>query len=296
MDGSGEGRTAREYYDVPLPAGANPGYEWSHAMRAWSALLGTLATGVLAAMGGPGCSSSGTTPLSDAGADATIDGAGDANTDAESDANDANDANEEQDRLPPCVPLVAQPVASDDCVVFGGCPAACASGTATAYACVAGDGRLDAAPTYPSVFTAPIGVVTDLASEPGAFPWDAAAFISCAPLSCVRWATADHVGGGSAWPGDPCADDGADVTQAWTCPISPGVKPPPSGCFNSGPLNDLGGPGTGIPLATVWCCPAVGDGGGSGTDAATDSGTDAAAASDASESGSSDASSDSTAD
>jgi hypothetical protein len=119
---------------------------------------------------------------------------------------------------------------------------------------------------------APIGIVNVIASEAAAYPWDAGAFISCAPLACVRWATGDHTAGGSAWPGDPCADGGAAV-EAWACPGFAGVTPPGAGCFATGALGGIGGPGTGVPSQDVWCCPGSADAGaGAGDGSMTEAG------------------------
>jgi hypothetical protein len=95
---------------------------------------------------------------------------------------------------------------------------------------------------------------------PEAGPWDAGAYLSCAPQSCVRWSLADHVGGGSAWSSDPCAASDSDsgdptATEAWACPSYEGFQPPLSGCFNAGVGQQLGGPGTGIAVNVLWCCP-----------------------------------------
>ncbi len=227
-------------------------------MRAWKLVVAVLATG---------CSSMGTqaTPV-EAGLDATTAG-GDASDDGGTDGGDGGpDAS-----LPSCTPLIAAQVApSTDCVFAGPCPEDCTLGAAAAYACAAATPASDAAtpsPDYPSVFTAPIGIVNVIASEPSAYPWDAAAFVSCGPLSCVRWATADHVGGTSAWPGDPCADGGTAV-EAWSCPTSPGIVPPVAGCFATGALGGIGGAGTGTPSQNVWCCPGPADAGATSTDAA----------------------------
>jgi hypothetical protein len=230
-------------------------------MRRW-----TIA-GLLLALG---CNSSGNqAPLGDAGSDATTDATG------PSDGGAADTTSEAEAATPStCLAVDASlPVSSADCVYGGHCPVSCAGGTASAYACSAGP---DAAAAYPAVFDPPSDTVTIVAYEPGAYPWDGGAYLSCAPLTCTRWATADHVDGGSAWAADPCADGGT-ATQAWACPTTPGVFPSPSGCFNPGDLQNIGGPGTGLPVNVVWCCPplastATGDG---GVDAASDAGSEA---------------------
>jgi hypothetical protein len=230
-------------------------------MRAWK-------VGWAASVLALGCSTGGTqaSPV-EGGIDATS--SGEASSDAAPlEAGDATD----DAPLPPCTPLVASQVApSQDCIFAGPCPQDCTLGTASAYACatVPPIGDASPSPEYPSVFQAPIGIVNVVASETAAYPWDAGAFVSCGPLSCVRWATADHVGGTSAWPGDPCADGGAAI-EAWSCPVSAGVTPAPAGCFSTGALGAIGGAGTGVPLQNVWCCPGAGqDAGPSAGDAAT---------------------------
>jgi hypothetical protein len=219
-------------------------------MRAWKLALTVLAFG---------CSSTGTqTSPVEAGLDATT---GDATEEGGLDGGDDGEAGDAG--VLPCTPLVAAQLApSEDCVFAGPCPEDCTLGTASAYACVLTAPMADAAPSpeYPSVFTAPIGIVNVVASETSAYPWDASAFVSCGPLACVRWATADHIGGTSAWPGDPCADGGM-ATLAWSCPTSPGVVPPVAGCFATGALGEIGGPGTGAPAQNVWCCPGPADAG-----------------------------------
>jgi hypothetical protein len=220
-------------------------------MRAWKLALVLLATG---------CSSTGTqaSPL-EAGLDATNPG-DDASADGGLDGGEAS--------LPPCSPLVASQLApSEDCVFAGPCPESCTLGAASAYACAVGPAAADASasPLYPSAFAAPIGIVSVIASENAAYPWDAGAFVSCAPLACVRWSTGDHTGGGSAWPGDPCAD-GGDAVQAWACPAFAGVTPPAAGCFATGALGAIGGPGTGVPSQNVWCCTGPADAGAAASD------------------------------
>ncbi|HEY8089013.1 MAG TPA: hypothetical protein VIF09_14235 [Polyangiaceae bacterium] len=223
-----------------------------------------------------GCTSGGTETAVDAGDGG---GASDATTlDAISDdgggpASDAGDDSEASGQ-PPCVAYGdAGRGPSDDCVYSGRCPFDCVGGTASAYACAAGPG-----PTaeYPSAFTLPAEIVHVVDFQPSAYPWDAAAFVSCAPLACVRWATADHVDGGSAWGGDPCSDGGA-ATEAWACPTLPGVQPAGIGCFNAGDSQRIGGPGTGVDENVVWCCPPAAPGDAGGAEASTDAGADAAA-------------------
>jgi hypothetical protein len=197
-----------------------------------------------------GCNSRGTQvqQSSDAGGDATIGDAG----------GDAEDANEEQaDAGAPCTPIVpGNPVPSMDCVFAGSCPIDCLQGTAGAYVCNADTVAPDSG-AYPSEFQAPTGIVTVVGFDTAAYPWDAGAWVSCGPLACVRWATADHVDGGSAWPADPCDND-AGEPLAWVCPPSSGVLPPPdAGCTNAGDMNIIGGGEAGVPANTVWCCPGV---------------------------------------
>lgn len=193
------------------------------------------------------CSTSGSQVQSggDSGVDATM---GDA-------AEDAADAAEEPEAEPPCLPAtVGNPSPSNDCVYVGACPSACGMGTQSSYACNAASVALPDAGVYPSVFEAPGGIVNVIGFDPSAYPWDAGAFVSCAPLTCVRWATADHVDGGSAWPADPCGTVDAGPL-AWACPPFPGVMPPvDAGCANAGDMNGIGGPETGAPMQAVWCC------------------------------------------
>lgn len=224
-----------------------------------------------------GCGSSGTHvgdadgAAADAAQDVTTEGAsGDDGPAAGTDAGDAG--------LMPCAQLPLGNVPSDDCVFVGACPLDCLSRTASEYACSAQHGDIDASlAEFPSVFTVPAGTVTAIQFVTGMYPWQAEAgvFLSCAPLSCVRWATADHVDGGSSWPNDPCAGSG-NAVQAWTCPPSPGVVPPLAGCVNAGDTQTIGGPEAGTALDSVWCCPpAVADGGadaGTETDAGNDAG------------------------
>jgi hypothetical protein len=207
-------------------------------MRRW------ITAGVLLALG---CNSTGSQAQpSDGGpADATTDAAppGDGAT-AEAQVDAGNPST--------CLDIDATlPLPSLDCVFGGHCPFNCLGGTASAYACNAGP---DGAATYPAVFNPPSDPVDLIAYQPGAYPWEAGAYVSCAALTCTRWATADHVDGGSAWAGDPCADGGT-ATEAWACPTTAGVIPPATGCFNPGDLQNIGGTGTGIPVNVVWCCP-----------------------------------------
>ncbi len=118
-----------------------------------------------------GCNSSGTMAQqsSDAGADSTLADAG----------GDAEDASEEADVGPPCMTIVqGNPIPSLDCVFAGSCPADCAQGTAGAYACNAASVGPDAG-GYPSAFQAPSGIVSVVGFENTAYPWDAAAWVSC---------------------------------------------------------------------------------------------------------------------
>jgi hypothetical protein len=218
-------------------------------MRAWLVGLASLLFA---------CSTSGTQEQApgDGGNDSTLaDGGG-----------DAEDASEEADAAPPCVSIVSgNPTASTDCVYAGSCPADCAQGTAAAYACNSASVSTDGG-VYPSAFQAPTGIVSIVAYDVPQYPWgEAGAWISCAPLACVRWATADHVDGGSGWPADPCGGDGGQPL-AWVCPPVAGVLPPAdAGCSNAGDRNVIGGGEAGIPANTVWCCRGVpvslGDGG-----------------------------------
>jgi hypothetical protein len=231
-----------------------------------------------------GCNSTGSQALPIDGG--PLDATTDATQPVESGPDDA--AMEAEAAIPStCLDIDATlPVASADCVYGGHCPVSCIGGTASAYACNAGP---DGAATYPAVFNPPSDTVDIVGYLPGAYPWEAGAsgaYVSCAPLTCTRWATADHVDGGSAWASDPCAEAGA-ATQAWACPTTPGVLPTPAGCLNQGDLQNIGGPGTGIPVNIVWCCPpvastATGDAGsdasdaGSGDAGSTEGGGDAA--------------------
>ncbi|MGD0528837.1 MAG: hypothetical protein ABSE49_27110 [Polyangiaceae bacterium] len=232
-------------------------------VRRWSPAAALLAAFPL------GCNSTGSAvPPADAGPP-------DVTTDATTPPGDGGvtDAPSEAPTPSTCLDIDATlPVASFDCVYGGHCPVSCSGGTASAFLC---NGGPDGAATYPGVFNPPSDPVDIVASQPGAYPWEAgAAYVSCAPLACTRWATADHVDGGSAWAGDPCADGGV-ATQAWACPMTPGILPTPSGCFNAGDLQIIGGPGTGLPANGVWCCPPLatpGDDGGSDAGANADAG------------------------
>jgi hypothetical protein len=202
-------------------------------------------------------------------------------TDASADASDASDATVDraepsddggpspdddgggdEDTGVPCLDLDAGFAAgSDDCVFAGRCPAQCANGTAYAYYCPPGP---DGSAAYPSVFHPPADIVGIIATVPNASPWDAGAYVSCAGLACTRWSLADYDDGGSDWPADPCAAavaDGGDATEAWACPLSPGVLPPVPGCLAAGDTQNIGGGDSGIPLDTVWCCPPAADAG-----------------------------------
>jgi hypothetical protein len=235
------------------------------------------------------CTSAGTTAsISEAGSDGTVTGDAPASTDAELDAGDEGEAAD--GAFVPCYPVVpAQPYPSDDCVYVGPCLEDCLMNTASAYACFVPSGTPgaggDASPLYPSVFTAPIGVVNVVAITSGQYPWAGNAYVACAPLSCVRWSTGDHVDGGSAWPGDPCGGEAGAAVQAWSCPGSPGVVPPGPGCINAGALDTIGGPETGVPLQNVWCCPPPPDAGASEDAEPDDGASEGSAPSDAGDSG-----------
>jgi hypothetical protein len=223
-------------------------------MRAWKLALAVVTSG---ASGALACSSTGTQAYPvEAGLDATNPG-----DDASSES--GVDGGEDADAEPMCSPLLApERLPSRDCVFAGSCPQDCSLGAASAYACIPLPPIGDAAPApaYPAVFTAPIGIVNVVALDPTAYPWDAAAYIACAPLSCVRWSFADHVGGTSAWAGDPCSDGGS-ATEAWSCPLFAGLAPPVAGCFDTGGLGAIGGSDSGIPAQNVWCCPGPADAG-----------------------------------
>ncbi len=222
------------------------------------------------------CDGNGTVaqPTTDAGGDVTLGDAG---------GGDAADATEEVDGGLACTSIAkGNPYPSQDCVYAGSCPESCAQGTSAAYACNAASVPVADGGVYPSAFAAPSGIVSIVAYDSNAYPWDAGAFVSCAPLTCVRWATADHVGGGSAWPADPCGGDAGDPL-AWVCPPVPGVLPPAdAGCTSAGDLNSIGGANTGAPLDAVWCCPGAPLAEGGAPDAApadgsSDQGEDASA-------------------
>ena len=197
-----------------------------------------------------GCDSGGTEVQTD-------EGGTDATTDATTETASAPDSGASEtgaDSLAPspCVDLDATLRApSVDCLYGGHCPVGCAGGTASAYACDPGPGGVA---TYPAAFDPPSDLVDLIAYVPDAYPWEAGAYLSCAPLGCTRWSTADHVDGGSAWPGDPCAAGGA-AAHVWACPTTPGILPSPAGCFNAGDRQRIGGADTGIPVNVLWCCP-----------------------------------------
>ncbi|HEY1694974.1 MAG TPA: hypothetical protein VGG39_22555 [Polyangiaceae bacterium] len=231
-----------------------------------------------------GCDSGGShAGPADASSDAT---AHDATTDGVAPSDDGgpppgDDGGGDEDTGVPCLDLDAGFAAgSDDCVPAGRCPAQCANGTAYAYYCPPGP---DGSAAYPSVFQPPADVVGIIATVASAYPWDAGAYVSCGGLACTRWSLADHDDGGSDWPGDPCAAaataaDGGDATEAWACPLSPGVLPPGPGCVAAGDTQNIGGGDSGIPLDTVWCCPPSPD---AGPPADAGSPSDASAAGDA---------------
>ena len=195
------------------------------------------------------CNAQGTVAAApDAAPDATADGG----LPPVSGDDGATEADVADGGLPPCIELDLTVLGNtEDCVYAGACPEDCASSTASAYLCAPIPGFVDAAVTYPSVF-ASATFVSVIAQVDAAYPWDALAYESCGPLSCVRWASADHLDGGSAWPGDPCADAG-DASAAWACPPQPGVVPPPAGCSAAG--QSVGGGDAGIVASAVWCCP-----------------------------------------
>jgi hypothetical protein len=227
-------------------------------MRRWTAFLVVLAWG---------CNSTGSEAQpGDAAVDATFDAT------SGSDGGPLESGLEGSSDSAPCLDIDASlPSPSHDCVYEGHCPANCSSGTASAYFCNVGP---DASASYPGNFSPPSDSVDIIAYQAVVYPWDAGAYLSCAPLSCTRWATADHLDGGSAWSADPCADSGT-ATQAWACPTAPGVLPTVAGCVNAGDLQRIGGPGTGIPVNIVWCCPAPPGGADAGGEAGSDAAGDA---------------------
>jgi hypothetical protein len=208
-----------------------------------------------------GCNSSQPASASDGGSpasDATLPEAGEAAGDAGDDSTAALDA---QDAGPsPCADLEAGLAPSNDCLLLGQCPLGCAHGTASAYACAPDDAGNA---TYPSTFVPPADPVHAVEYVPGAGPWDGGAYVSCAPLACVRWSLADNGPAGSAWAADPCSNpDAADATQAWVCPSYQGFQPGMAGCFNAGAGQQIGGAGTGMVTNVVWCCPGTFEEGG----------------------------------
>ena len=215
------------------------------------------------------CNSSGTQAgPADGAVDATS--AQEAATSLDYEAGD--DGGSQDTGAPPCISVDASlAYASSACVYTGTCPLPCSTGTASGYACLAGP---DASASYPATFHPPADTVEIVSFQSAAYPWDAAAYVSCAGLACTRWSTGDHVDGGSEWPSDPCSDDGGPATEAWTCPTVPGVVPPVTGCFSAGDLQRIGGPGTGLAVNAVWCCPPVAS---PPDEAGTDAGTEAAA-------------------
>jgi hypothetical protein len=214
-----------------------------------------------------GCHSNAGTGGADASTDASGgDGGtmiGDDGATAEDDAGDADAG------LPVCSPLDAS-VPSDNCIFLGRCPEGCVSGTASAYACAATGTKVA---SYPSAFYLMLDPVAAIAYLPDAGPWDAGAYLSCAPQACVRWSLADHVNGGSGWLADPCANVDPTANQAWACPSYEGFQPPLAGCVNAGSGQQIGGAGTGVAPNVLWCCPpSGGTDGGTGTDGASDAG------------------------
>lgn len=224
------------------------------------------------------CNSSGSQVGS--GADASTDAtAGDAAGDAVADASEEPEGAES---APPCLPLTGTPLPSDDCVYAGACPSACGMGTQSAYACQSTSVLFPDSGVYPSAFEVPVGIVTVVGYESSGYPWDASAWVSCGPLTCVRWSTADHLEGGSVWPTDPCGASDAGPL-AWVCPPFAGVFPATdAGCANAGDVNAIGGQDSGVPRQNVWCCggslPSMpgdaGTDGSAGEGGASDSGSD----------------------
>jgi hypothetical protein len=213
-------------------------------------------TGLLAA-----CSSNGTVILvasQDAGDDRTT--ATDAASDDAGSASPSDDGAAD-DAGPLCTDDAPEggSAPSDDCVRVGHCPQNCLKGAGTAYACAATDLALGA---YPGVFRLRADPFDVIGYSETAYPWEGGAYVACAAEACVRWSMADHIEGGSLWPSDPCAnDDGGTATQAWACPSYQGFEPPPQGCVNAGRGQQIGGPGTGVDVNVVWCCPPAGTGG-----------------------------------
>jgi hypothetical protein len=234
-----------------------------------------------------GCNSSQPASANDGGppaSDATLPEAGDAAGDAGDDSTAAQDAQDVG--TSPCTDLEGGTLApSTDCLLVGQCSLGCVHGTATAYACAPDDAGNA---TFPSTFVPPADPVHVIEYVPGGGPWDGGAYVSCAPLACVRWSLADHGPTGSAWALDPCSNpDAAGATQAWACPDYQGFQPAMAGCFNSGAGQQVGGAGTPLMTNVVWCCPgAFEEGGveggpaneaGTGDGASTEGGSDAGA-------------------
>jgi hypothetical protein len=220
---------------------------------------------LLLALAAAACNSSQPASANDGGSpagDATLPEAGDAAGEAGDDSTVAEDVQDAA--TSPCVAIEAGTLApSEDCLLLGPCPVGCGHGTASAYAC-APDNAGNA--TYPSAFLPPADPVHVIEYAPGAGPWDGGAYVSCAPLACVRWSLADNGPGGSAWAADPCSNpDATNATEAWVCPSYQGFQPGMAGCFNAGAGQEIGGAGTGMVTNVVWCCPsAFEDGGGEG--------------------------------
>jgi hypothetical protein len=244
-------------------------------MRIARAALGALSLPALAAAClATGCSSEGSSlvhSVVDAAPDATL--SDDAGVSPGDDGAGSDDGGL---TAPQCMPTLPEggSAPSDDCVGIGRCPQDCLSGAASAFACAAPDPTVG---TYPSVFVARGDPMFLIGYVPSAYPWEAGAFVTCGAQACVRWATADHVEGGSAWASDPCAggDGGASAPLAWACPEYQGFTPPVAGCFNAGIGQEIGGADTGAARSAVWCCPPAPDGGDDGGegDGATPDGT-----------------------
>ncbi len=231
----------------------------------------TLRIPVLAlALAAAGCNSSRPSSANDGGSpagDATLPEAGD---DADDDSAAAQDA--QDGTASACVGLEAGLAPSDDCLLLGQCPLGCGRGTAAAYACAPDDAGNA---TYPSAFLPPADPVNVVEYLPAAGPWDGGAYVSCAPLACVRWSLADNGPSGSAWAADPCSNpDATNATQAWVCPSYQGFQPDVTGCFNAGLSQRIGGGGTGMVANVVWCCPSGLEDGGprGGSDAGSEGG------------------------